>query len=207
MPKSVELGRGQSHELCLKLEQAGLNSCLAQEVINSIDNYLATKIVKLIDYEINNPASHFEEVARFEITIPENVSLKCFHEMKDTNHEHYSMLSDEDFIPSTKLIPGEKKMAIFYRLVKRTKGSACLAFARQKGQLPNAQGLAAIYMADRQAFESQCPLWGLDEPKNLPKNKTGEPLVSFVGWQFAYVADKYKLEDTIPAGYMIVVFE
>lgn len=208
MSKSVdELGRGQSHELCLKLEQAGLTREFAQEVINAKDNYLARKIVKLINYEANNLASHFWEVARFKIIVPKEISLECFREMKSADHECYSMLLDEDFVPSVKLVPGEEKTAVLYRLVKRTTGKACLSFAKQKGQLPNAQGLAAIYMAGDVTFKMYYPLLGLDEPENLPKNKSGEPLIPFIGWDFADIADKIEWGETIPAGYSIVVFE
>lgn len=208
MSKSVvELGRGQSHELCLKLEQAGLTRELAQEIINAFDNYLAKKIVKLIDYEVNDPASHFEEIDRFEIIVPENVSLECFAGFKNIRHDSYAVLSDKDFSPSVKLVPGQKMTAVFYSLVKPTNGIACLDFARKKGQLPNAQGLAAIQIYDNMHFGWRNDYLGLDEIENLPKNESGEPMVSNIGYDFEAFADKIELKKIIPVGYRLVVFE
>lgn len=49
MPTIVSpVGRGQGNELVNRLEAAGLNFDLAQKVIDSKDNDLATKVVRLI---------------------------------------------------------------------------------------------------------------------------------------------------------------
>lgn len=56
---SQKLSVHMEHELLLRLEAAGLNKELAQEVINSKDNDLATKVVRLIQNRGFEPsASH-----------------------------------------------------------------------------------------------------------------------------------------------------
>ena len=51
------IGRAQSHELLNKLEAAGLNVSLAQKVIGSKGNDLATKVVRLIENGGFEPSS------------------------------------------------------------------------------------------------------------------------------------------------------
>ncbi len=177
MKESVEMGRGQSHELCLKLEQAGLTSGLAQEVINAKNNELAKKMIAAI---LPAPAaievsSSFEKLAEFQLIVPEKFLIKTFRKKHKKGFSYFDPnLIDKNFNPSQPLLPGVTKTALIYRLKKRKTSDECLAFiSSQNGQLPNAQGLAIAWEQEKANFPKGFWVIGFDQKENLWEDSDG----------------------------------
>lgn len=207
-----KIPKGQSLELVGKLEAAGLVRELAQLIIGAPNNELSKAIMKtVLDYQAGNKNSkatsdldlsaNFEKIAEFKIIVPE-YSLKDYVKIFGNKYEFLALdefgLDDKNFRPSLPLIPTETKITEVYRLRKTTNFADCLAFASKKGQLPNAQGIAAIWHNNSEAFSNNLYLLGLDQPDNLYQDVTKKRQMAMIGKNSSKL-----LFDTIPVGGML----
>lgn len=211
--------KGQALETIAKLEAAGLNRDLAHLIITVPNNELAKAMVKVaLDYQAAKnekkvPAEvdwsdHFEKIDSFKIVIPKNCSLSAFRdEYEDTFVKIDEDLTDENFMPSIDLVPGETKMVTIYRSIKKIKGIACLAFAASKGELPNAQGLSAMWMQNEDGLGRNLWYLGLDQPENLFEESSNQIMIPTIGHTVSgCVFDTVKLEEELSPGFCVVVF-
>lgn len=206
------MGRGQSHELCLKLEQAGLTSGLAQEVINAKNNELAKKMIAAI---LPVPTAievgpTFEKLAEFKVVVPEKFLIKTFRKKHKKEFSYFnSDITDKNFNPSQPLLPGATKTALIYRLKKRLTSEEILTFiSSQNGQLPNAQGLTITWEQGKANFPKGLWVIGFDQKENLWKDSDGSHGVP----RLHQLSDGYAkfylgyFEDDWSEGYCILFF-
>ena len=115
-------------------------------------------------------------------------------------------LTDGHFMPSINLIPGETKMVSIYRIIKKIKAKSCLAFAVKKGELPNAQGLSAMWMQNEDGLSANLWYLGLDYPENLFEKYPNQFVFAAIGHTVSgCVFDTLNLEEELSPGFCVVV--
>jgi len=211
-----KLPKGQSLELIVKLEAAGLDRALAQSIITATDNSLAKKMINAIQSKpsvstekINRVdlTSRFDKISQFKFIIPKDYSIKLFREKYENVFQVFdSNLTDENFQLSQPLIAGQTKIVTMYRLTQKTTGRDCLTFAKQRGkQLPNV-ALAAIWEQNPEAFSRKLWFVGLDEEKALYKNETGV-MMPILGYNMSGEPcfDLMPVAEVLEPGFCIIV--
>jgi len=210
-----KISKGQGLELIVKLEAAGLNRDLAHLIITAPNNEVSKMIIATVGaYLEKQPpvevdwSNHFEKINEFKILIPNDPSLANFRDQYEDKFVKIDEdLTDENFLPSNYFIPGITKMASIYRITKKIKGLACVDFASKKGELPNAQGLSALWMQNEEVFSERLWYLGLDHSNSLFKKSANETLVSVIGHSVSgRVFDTVKLEEELSPGFCVVVF-
>ncbi len=168
----------QGHELILSLEKAGLNSKLAQAIIESRGNKKAEAMLAVLNVE--QPDDRFEQISEFIVVVPKgyNHDTRLDTFAKEHRKEFYSYndsITDKNFSKATtKLVAGRKFKVKIIQIKSRVSSEDCLAHLRShKAVLVGAQGTSLAYEQAKDKLPVSRWSVSFDEKEALWKDADG----------------------------------